>query len=291
MMPDKFYVPWIDIDPSLAHGGIDGELAPYFVAPDLGDNPTTKNPDMVRIFNEIRNSAQSVSMAPESMKQGYPGRRIVEETLRAMNTVMEKIIDVTHTNATRFHAWSHALPPSMHFPMAPIRYPLRQEFAHNFIHYCLGTLVETAELNRNANHNGLDPQAADILIAPFYNWKATTMKYYFDLEVAGEISREEMNSMFSGKYRPGPTVSPPDESAERPSLEDSVEALSGIDVLQWYPTQLDWNTFGRLADERYVPERIFQPEGAMSTTEDVASEFNVDVNGVPIIGGAVAQQP
>lgn len=275
MMPVRYFKPWIEIDPDLKHGGITDELAPYYVGPDLGDNPISKNADLIRVFNAARDVTQSISMSPEAMKQGAPGRRIVEEALRGINTIFEKIVDVTHTDSSRFFEWMHAIPPNLTFALAPIRYPLRQEFAADFVHYGLGTLVEIAELNRNANHAGLDPQSADVLISPLYNWKATVMKYYFDLEVSGEVSRDEMLELFNGKYRPGPTVSPPDASAERPDPAATVEALSGIDVMQWFPTKEDWQNFGRLADERYVPERILQPEGSLSTTEDVAFEQTV----------------
>ena len=289
-MPTKFYRPWADIDPDLKHGGIDGELAPYFVGPDLNDNSTTKNPDQLRIFMEVQAVGQSISMAPESMKQGAPGRRIVEEALKGINTVFERVVDVTHTDATRFFEWCHAIPPNLGFALAPIRFPLRQEFANQFVHYCIGTLVETAELNRNANHAGLDPNSAEKLIAPLYNWKANVMKYYFDLEVAGELSRAEMNDLFEGKYRPGPTVSPPDQTAERPDKAALEEALSGADVMQWFPSDADWANFARLASERYVPERIYQPEGSLATTEDVAYEQAVNPDtGASVIG--TNQQP
>jgi hypothetical protein len=285
MMPTKFTLPWATIDPALKHGGITDALAPYFVGPDLGDNPNTMNGDMVMIFRELSRVTQSISMAPEAMKEGAPGRRIVEEALRGMNTVLEKIVDVTHTDATRFFEWMHAIPPNMVFPLVPIRFPLRQEFANQFVHYGLGLLVEVAELNRNANHAGLDPQSADVLIAPLYNWKANVLKYYFDLEVAGEISRQEMNELFNGKYRPGPTVSRADDSAERPDPDAVNEAMSGIDVVQFFPSLQDWANFGRLAQVRYVPERVLQPEGALSVTEDVASEHAVNaVDGEHIIG-------
>lgn len=289
MMPEKFYLPWGEIDPSLMDGGIPGELAANFVGPDLGDNPTTMNGDMVSVFNEIRNATQSISMSPEAMKQGTPGRRIVEEGLRALNSIFEKIVDVTHTNATRFHEWNHAVPPNLSFALAPIRFPLRQEFANEFVHFGLGSMVETAEMNRNANHSGIDPNSAEKIIAPFYYWKSKIMKYYFDLEVAGEVSVDELEVLFEGKYRPGPTVSLPDDSAERPDGADMTEALTGTDVLQWYPSREDWAVFARLSKERYVPERIFQPEGSLATTEDVAPHVKVTSGGQPMIGAGRTQ--
>lgn len=285
MMPTKFFKPWSEIDSELKHGGIEGELAPYFVGPDLNDNPISKNPDLVSVFHTTQAVVRSISMSPEAMKEGYPGRRIVEEALRGVNLICEKVVDVTHTDATRFFEWCHAIPPNLGFALAPIRFPLRQEFASTFVHYGLGLLVEIAELNQNANHAGLNPQSADKLIAPLYNWKANVLKYFFDLEVAGEITVNEMNALLNGKYRPGPTVSPTDESAERPDAAATKEALSGVDVMQWFPSDMDWVNFGRLANERYVPERIYQPEGALSTTEDVAFENKVDPNtGASVIG-------
>ena len=285
MMPTKFYKSWAELDPSLKHGGIPDELAPYFVGPDLNDNPISKNPDLVNIFHTTQSVVRSISMAPESMKEGYPGRRIVEEALMGVNLIAERIVDVTHTDATRFFEWCHAIPPNLGYSLAPIRFPLRQEFANTFVHYGMGLLVEIAELNQNANHAGLNPQSADRLIAPIYNWKANVCKYYFDLEVAGELSREEMTRLFDGKYRPGPTVSPPDESAERPDANELSEALDGVNTMQWFPGPEDWANFARLADARYVPERIYQPEGALSTTEDVAYEHRVDPQtGESVIG-------
>lgn len=290
MMKERFYIPFIEVDPSLLDGGIPGELAPYYVAPDLGDNPTSKNADIVSVFNVARDVIQSISMHPESMKQGQPNRRIVEESLAGINAIFEKIMDNTHTDATNFFNWVHAIPPNLSFPQAPIRFPLRNSFAHEFVHYGLGTLVEIAELNRNASHGGLDPQSADVLVAPLYAWKAKIMKFFFDLEVAGEISRTELNELFEGKYRPGPIVSPPDDSAERPDEARLIEALNGKDVIQWAPTKLDWANFAKLNQERYTPERIFQPEGAISTTEDVVHEHTIDPQtGRPSIGSGQGQ--
>lgn len=292
MLKEQFYVPWQDIDPNLTDGGIPGELAPYYVAPDLGDNPSSKNTDMIMIFNTTRDVVQSISMHPEAMKEGQPNRRIVEESLRGINAILERIIDVTHTDATNFFNWVHAIPPRLVFTQAPIRFPLRCSFANQFVHYGLGTLVETAELNRNCIHGGLDPQSADALIAPMYAWKAGVMKFYFDLEVAGEISRAELNELFEGKFRPGPIVSPPDADADRPDSAKTSEALSGKDVMQWYPTTEDWAVFAKLNQERYTPERIYQPEGAISTTEDVAFEQKFDSETQqPIIGGTTISQP
>lgn len=285
-MPKRFSKPWVEIDPSLAHGGIDGELN-QFVAPDLGDNTETKNADMLKIFAAVRDFTQSVSMNPEANKQGQPGRRIVEETLKGINHVFETIVDVTHTDATRFFQWCHAIPPYQDFALSPVRYPLRQEFAQEVVHYGIGTMVEIAEANRNANHSGIDPQTADVLIAPLYYLKAKIMKHYFDLEVAGEISSSELKAMFDGRYRPGPTVSHPDESAERPDAADVDKALTGVDVMQWYPSMGDWATFGKLNEDRYTPERIYQPEAARPTTEDVSPPNPVN----PTTGQSVMSQP
>lgn len=289
-MPGRFFKPWAEIDPSLKHGGIPGELEPFFVGPDLNDNPETKNPDLTNIFHTAQNAVRSISMHPNAMKEGYPDRGVVEESLLAVNSMLERIVDVTHTSATKFFTWCHAIPPNLGYSLAPIRFPVRQEYANTFVHYGIGLLVEIAELNRNANHSGLDPQAADRLIAPIYNWKANVIKFYFDHEVAGEISRDEQTELFDGKYRPGPTVSRPDESADRPDSAATTDALSGVDVLQWFPSKEDWAVFGRLQDSRYVPERIFQPEGAYSTTEDVAYEQNVNpTDGSSVIGSNEGQ--
>lgn len=283
MMPTKFWVPWSEIDPEMRHGGIPGELA-EFVAPDINDNKTTQNVDQVRIFAVVRDACQSISMSPESMKEGEPRRRIVEECLRAINDILEKALDRSHSSATRTFEWCHAVPPQVTFPLSPIRFPLRNPFANEFVHYMLGTMVEIAELNCNANHAGLGINDVSKIVAPCYQWKANVIKHYFDHEVAGEISSAELDQLFQGIVRPGPVVSPPDASAQRPSDAGVAEALSGIDVIQWFPNDSDWAIFGNLERNRYVPERIYQPEGAYPSTEDVQYEHRTGPGGQPLTG-------
>ena len=286
-MPQKFWVPWSEVDPTMIHGGVPGELT-EFVAPDIGDNKTTKNVDQVRIFGVVRDIAQSISMSPEAMKEGEPRRRIVEECLKATNDILEKALDRSSSSSTRTFEWCHAVPPAVGFALSPIRFPLRQDFANEFVHYMIGTLVEIAELNCNANHAGLGINDVSKIIAPVYQWKANVIKHYFDLEVAGEISNAELDELFAPVKRPGPTVSPSDQSAPLPDSMAVQEALSGIDVIQWYPTDDNWAVFGNLDRNRYVPERVYQPEGAYPTTEDVAYEHRVDGQGIPMTGPPVS---
>lgn len=275
MMPDKFFKPWVEIDPSLRHGGIAGELEGQFIGPDIGDNFATKNLDNLAVFQSINDVGAAISMHHEADREGYPAKSIVEETLQGVNFILEHIMDRTHSTASKFFGWCHAVPPTQLYKMRPMRYPVRSVFAQEFVHFCIGTLVECAELNRNAAHSGFDPQAADRLIAPFYDWKARQMKFYFDIEVEGELSREELNTVLGGRFRPGPTVSPPDQTTDLPDDAQLLEALSGANVLQWYPDQKWWAVFGNLNDKRYQPERIWQPEGSRATTEDVAHETAV----------------
>lgn len=289
MMPEKFSLPWIEIDPELKHGGVDGELAPYFVGPELGDNSASLNQDMITIFAAVNKVGMSISMAPEAMSEAQPGRRVIEEALMGINDIFEKIIDVTHTDASKFFEWNHASPPRDDFGLQPLRYPLRNRLIHTFVHACIGLLIEVAELNRNGLHAGLDPQGANKLIAPLYKWKATVMKNLFDLEVQGEISMAEMIILFNGRYRPGPIVSPPDETAEMPSQAEVEAALNGQDVMQWFPSDVNWATFGNLNMLRYIPERTLQPEGTLPTTEDVAPENAVGSDGASIIGNNAGQ--
>ncbi len=285
-MPSKFHIPWGELDPTFRHGGIDGELENQFVSPDLGDNWQTKNVDNLKIFRTLNEVATSISMHHESDKEGYPGRSLVEEVLRGLNLINEQIVDVSKSCSTRFFGWTHAIPPVNDYDVRPVRFPLRNNFAQEVVHYLIGDMVECAELNRNGSHAGLDPQSANVLIAPLYNLKANVIKYYFDTEVAGELSSFELDSIMGGKFRPGPTVSYPDETAELPDAADVIEAMNGADVVQWFPTEPNWVVFGKLARDRYTPERIYQPEGKRSVTEDVAPESGTMADGTPL-----TQQP
>lgn len=270
-IPSKLYVAWSVIDPSLAHGGIPGELG-EFVGPDLGDNTQTQNSDLKDIFTAIMTTAASISMAPEANKEGPPSRRIVEETLQAMNFIMERVVDRTITASTKTFEWCHAVPPNEEFRLRPVRFPLRQAFADRVIHFLLGTLVETAEMNRNANHAMLNPSTAKKILEPLFHVKSLIAKDYFDVEPYGEITMDEMVDMMAGVKPIGPEIVPPSESANLPSTEDVNSAMDGVNMLQWYPSAEEWVTFGRKEAAIYKPERIWQPEGAIQTTEDVANE-------------------
>jgi len=282
-VPDKFHLPWVEIDPSLAHGGIPGELG-EFVGPALGDNPKTKNQDIKTIFTSVMTTAASISMSPEANKEGPPGRNIVEETLRALNFLFERVLDRTQTLSTSTFEWCHATPPYEDLHLRPVRYPLRQTFADQVVHYLLGTLVETAEMNRNANHSSLDPNTAERIMAPMYHLKALIAKDYFDKEVSGEISLQEMIVLMTGVKKVGPTIVPSGESQELVDNAELTDALSGIDLLQWYPNQQEWTTFGEKMVTLYHPERVWQPEGAIATTEDVASEQTIPAGSAPPTG-------
>jgi hypothetical protein len=117
-IPMQFHQPWSDIDPSGQHGGLPGELG-EFVGPALGDNPRTKNQDVKTIFNALQASAASISRSPESNIEGPPRRTIVEETLRSMNWVLERILDRSYSLATNMFQWTHATPPYEPFMLIP----------------------------------------------------------------------------------------------------------------------------------------------------------------------------
>lgn len=274
MIPEKFHQPWVEIDPTGQHGGLPGELG-EFVGARLGDNPTTRNIDLLTIFNAVRDSAASLSMAPTAHLEGPPDRNIVEEVLRAINWCAERIMDRTRTSSTAMFQWTHAVPPTIDFAQRPIRFPLRNGFASDAVFHLIGTLVEIAESNANGNHSSLDPSSAHRLISPILHLKANIIRDWFDQEVAGEITLAELTAMFQGVARPGPTIVPAGESQPTPEPAAVTEALAGVDLIQWYPGEEHWTIFGRKRDEQYKPERIWQPEGSLATTEDVAPQTPV----------------
>lgn len=269
MIPTKFWQPWLEIDPTLGHGGIPGELGDY-VGARLGDNPQTKNIDMVMIFNTVRDSAAALSTHPYANVEGPPERGLVEETLKALNWILERMMDRTKVNSTSIFTWCHATPPMVDFAQRPIRYPLRSDFAQQAIYHLLGDMVEIAELNSNAHHSCMDPSSALRVMNPLLHLKGNIIKDWFDQEVAGELTLAELNEIFAGIATPGPSIVPAGQSQTPPSLGDTIAALSGVSLVQWYPGTDHWAIFGRKHTELYKPERIWQPEGTGSATEDIA---------------------
>lgn len=277
-IPEKFWQPWAEVDQSGDHGGLPGELG-EFVAPRLGDNPQTKNVDLHTVFTVIMETAAALSMHPTANLEGPPQRAIVEEVLRGLNLSFERIMDRTRSCSTSFFLWEHATPPYMTYKLRPVRYPLRNVFANHVIFFFLGTLVEVAEVNANGNHTSIDPSTSYRLIAPLHHLKSNIVRDWFDKEVEGEITQAELETLMGGISRPGPVIVPAGQSQESPDEQAVSEALSGIDVMQWYPTAADWAVFGNKFSEMYKAERVWQPEGAGSTTEDVAPQTGTPAGG------------
>lgn len=283
-MPEKFYKPWEEIDPELKHGGIPGMLAGEYVGPDLTDNTKTRNRDMKYIFEVIRDCAASLSMRPCADAEGPPDYNTMEEVLKALNWFFERVLDRTIVLSSSSFEFTHAVPPTEYFMLRPIHYPLRNQFMDAVIFYMLGTMVEIAEANRNCNHSNLDPSTAVRVLAPCAHLKKNILKDFFDLEVRGEVTVEELEKMFKGIQQPGPVIVPAGESAIRPGMGESEGAREGINLFQWYPQANDWDVFGKKNTEMYKPERIWQPEGEITATEDIAPEQPTSAGGSVIPG-------
>jgi hypothetical protein len=127
-------------------------------------------------------------------------------------------------------------------------------------------------MNVNAQHSWMDPSTAQRVMAPLIHLKGNIIRDWFDQECADEVSLDELSGLFAKITRPGPSIVPAGTSQEAPSTEDTNEALSGVNVIQWFPSPEQWNIFSRKRTELMKTERIWQPEGAGTTTEDVAPE-------------------
>lgn len=274
-MPEKFVRAWPDVDPNLKHGGIAGVTDNGgWVGADINDNLSTTNKDLHSIVYWLSQALTSVSMNPEADAQGMPGKRLVDQCLKVAETFTEMVVDVTHSHASKFFQFTHAVPPRNWFKITPIMYPVRSSFADDFLHYGIGTIIELAENNRNSLHKGLDSQASNIILEATYTWKAQVMRYWFDKETAGDISTRELESLYQNVRRSVPSY--PDETMDTADPEAVQEALSGLDVLAWVPTNSDWTKFAELRNRRYEPEAIFQPEDTRQTTEDVLPPTGVN---------------
>jgi hypothetical protein len=272
VMPTKFHLPWSQIDPGLKHGGIPNELADEFVGPDLGDNKSTLNLDMLQVFGACRDVAAAISRAPSADTEGPPNRNVVEEVLLGTTWISERILDRIAVNSNRLFEWTHATPPAVGFRLRPIKFPLRNEFANHAVFTLIGELVEIAENNANGHHSRMSPNQAAHVLAPLWHLRANVVRDWFDVEVGGEISVEELDEMFSGIADAEPSFTRSGDSHPRPEGDSVTEALQGIDLFKWHPNKEDWQVFAKKIRGLYVPERLFQPEGALRSTEDIAFE-------------------
>ena len=271
MLPTKFHVPWVDIDPSLQHGGIPGELEDQFVGPQLGDNTHTVNLDMLNVFSAARDVAAAISMMPSADTEGAPIKNAVDEVLKGTHYVSDKILDRVTPSSNKLFEWTHATPPAHGFTVRPVRFPLRNAFVNQATFMLIGQMVEIAENNANGQHSRISPNQAAPMLAPLWHMRAMIMRDYFDLEVGGEVSTDELAAMFAPQGPvPEPVNIPQGESAQAPEQSTVLTALDGIDVLRWFPTDAQWQVFAQKMEKQYAPERIYQPEGAMRTSEDVA---------------------
>jgi hypothetical protein len=241
---------------------------------------------MHAIFAVTRDVAASISQAPSSETEGAPNRNIVEEVLRGTNAISERMLDRITPNSNRLFEWTHATPPMIGFRLRPTRFPLRNEFANTAVFTLIGTLVEIAENNANGHHSRMSPNQAAPLLAPIWHLRASILRDWFDAEVAGEISVDELVRMFDGVAPPEPTFTRPGDTHPRPDAEEVKAHLEGVDVLRWHPSEQDWQVFAKKVAGLYQPERLHQPEGSLRTTEDIAFE-----EPLPPVAGNPGGQP
>ena len=260
-------IPWADVPEENRLGHPPGYLADRAFGLDLDGHSATHNGDMYRVYNTLCEVASAMSQHPAADMEGEPQRAFFELALAGTSAVFESIVDSVKSGVTK-RAWLvHTTPMIAPLRTRPIIPGVRSFDAEEFVRTIVLTLSECIRANANQAHSGLDMQTAGMLMAPLYGWKGSVMKRLFSIEISGEVSPDELLSIMATHPQPGPVVSIPDTSAERPADADVVEALSGQDVLQWQPDSAAWTVFARNQAAGWHGERIRQPDvGAAIST-------------------------
>jgi len=273
-VPERFYIPWNQVNGATSlPGGFPGELGD-FVAADLGDNAQTRNSAAVRLYDAVQEVATTLSTHPYADLQGYPERSMVEESLLGCNSILQKIVDRTQASSDSLYKWVHRTPPYRSFGLMPIRYPVRNPFLSEVVFNLIGLLGEIAEANANTLHRGFDIRTGRQFLRTPLLIKSDIARDFFDIEVAGEISDDELRELFTGITTK--VVPRPGDTASAPSAEAVAEAMAGVAIIDWQPSDVHWAVFGKKRDSAFDIERITQPEAGRTTTEDALPTGPVD---------------
>jgi hypothetical protein len=221
----------------------------------------TDNEQLWQTWAYINGTVQKLSAAGATL-QPVLEKGLVQDTIDAINRIFGFVAVRVATRANRLFSNTFGGPNPFEFTPYSIRWPGENRYALQYIMKFVNAAFQVPQVQSNRLDSGILDNHATIILRPLFDLKAQIAKELFGYEIAGEISADELDAMFSDtKLRPPlhmsfsenrntesdraakAEASEENESVERPTPEELRKFTSGLEVWTWVPTAADWATF------------------------------------------------
>ena len=225
----------------------------------------TANEACFDTWNVLSREAQMLSAGGYTLTPVI-GKDLVGSTLSAINRCFTSVSARVVTHANQLYSSTFGGPLAYQYMQIPIRWTGESPEALKYVLKFVEALYQIPQVRSNTIDNGLPSEHAAIIMQPLFALKAEIMKLRFRKEVQGDVSPQELDAIFRGSnlqpplrhsfddHRDSSSITASedaaamlDESAKSPTVETAEQAMSGLDVWTWVPSQADWITFGEIA--------------------------------------------
>jgi len=216
-----------------------------FVIANIGEHKVTNNSDLWLLIDRVQAEAQSLGNSP-AFVQPIVDPQFIRDTLLAIDRVRAMAVGMLISQASGFFTRRFGGPSQKAHALAPIMYPGVNRIGAVVVESFLCSLHQAPRVNSNMFDQGLLSEDCATVLHSLISAKGRIMRQLFQKELAGELSPAELTALFEGSTLQPPSQRPTgaaalaNETVPAPDAAQLTEALSGVDVVTWVPTDGDW---------------------------------------------------
>lgn len=235
----------------------------YFAIDRRGRDTTWSRP-LWNLWYELHLEAQALSTTQPALTSEVT-KDLIKAALLAINRSFVAAHRKVRTMANDYFDQVYGGRWHRAFNDMAIRWPGENQTAWEIVMKFAAALHQIPFLQSNVLDNGIPPNHAVIVVQPLYSAKAWLMREFFELEIRGEISNDELEAIFREDAPMPPldfsmtdTFDTPEETEEEdagameeesgplPTAETQREAERGVKVWTWVPENRHWTKFGEI---------------------------------------------
>lgn len=229
-------------------------------------NATTCNEALWMLWDIVSREAQTLSVSAPAL-QDQITKDLLEDTIRGINRCFGALSTRIVSRANRLFSSTFGGPSNFAYEPYPIRWAGESRVALMILMKYVASLFQVPQVACNRLDNGIIDVHAAVIVRPLFDLKAHLMKVYFAKEVQGEVSPDELASLFrNGNLEPplqrslddrrstGEEIAARDqavlgdESAAVAPVVLTEGVRAGVNVWTWVPGDQDWDVFGELLE-------------------------------------------
>lgn len=235
-----------------------------YLSVDPLDRGETANGSLWDLWDVMNQEVAKISTHPAA-RQPLMTKDLMETTLIAMDKIMVNISIRIQTRANKTFSRVYGDARNRKYEAYPIRWPGENRQALNIVLALVDSVFAVPQIPSNRIDNGIIDDHAALIARPIFDLKARLMREWFNIEVKGEISVDELQALFrNAKLIPPLRASifdrrdtatdlsgedadaKSDETGKTPTEEELLAVTSGQDVFLWRPELGDWTRFGEV---------------------------------------------